>query len=443
MNYRLLAAALAGAILLSVPGCGGAPPQVQEADSSPQYRVVAEGEQPSSPYLCEYPAIDAAVSLPGNPVVQTAVRAQTADEVRAVWISYLEMQTMLKNKTKKQFAANIGDAFDNVATYGLNTVIVQVRPFADALYDSDYFPWSHTITGSEGQNPGFDPLAVMVEQAKARGLRIEAWINPYRIRANGNTNALSSDNQARQWQAEKNGAVITYNGVTSFNPASEKARKLIVNGAVEIVRNYAVDGIHIDDYFYPSTDAAFDKSSYAAYQNGGGTLPLADWRRSNVEKLVASMYKAIKAENKQVLFGISPQSSVQNNYEAQYLDVEKIAGTDGYCDYICPQIYFGYDNAVQPYADTLQQWSDMVQGSSVKLYIGLGCYKIGATDSWAGSGKNEWLQNTDLMSRMVADARESSNYQGFVLYRYDSIFRPAAAVKSAVQKENKNLKKIL
>lgn len=412
------------------------------AEEAPQYEVMeTQREDMMLDYQPEFPPIDAVVALPGVPVVQT-MSASPGDtkEIRAVWISYLEMAHLLQGKSESQFSANIDKAFENVKGYGLNTVFVQVRPFGDALYDSEYFPWSHTATGTEGKDPGFDPLTIMVAAAKQKGLRIEAWINPYRVRNAGNTKALSDDNQAKKWLDAASGQVIEYGGNISYNPASSDARNLIVNGVVEIVRKYDVDGVHIDDYFYPTTDAAFDKAYYNSYKKDGGSMSLADWRRSNVEKLVSRIYKAVKAENKNVLFGISPQSSVRNNYDQQYLDVEKIAGTAGYCDYICPQIYFGYDNGTQPYKKTLDQWSDMVQGSPVKLYVGLAAYKVGVEDTWAGDGKNEWAQNTDLLKQMTADARNASNYGGVVLYRYDSVFRPDSKVKSAIQKENKNLK---
>jgi uncharacterized lipoprotein YddW (UPF0748 family) len=352
------------------------------------------------------------------------------------------MDSLLKGQTESQFAANIGMVFDNVKTFGLNTVIVQVRPFGDALYDSDYFPWSYTVTGTEGKDPGFDPLAIMVREARARELQIEAWLNPYRVRAAGNTNALSGTNQAKLWLDAGSGAARSYGGAISYNPASKDARQLIVNGAAEIVRNYDVDGIHIDDYFYPTTDANFDSGSYGRYVNGGGTLDLADWRRSNVETLVKEMYEAIKAEDKTVRFGISPQGNMNNNYNAQYLDALAVV-QKGYCDYICPQIYFGYDNDIMPYLNTLKDWSNLVSGTNVKLLSGLGAYKIGALDSYAGGGKNEWVNNQNLMSRMVADARATGNYGGFALYRYDSIFKPISGVKAAVEAENKNLRATL
>ena len=330
--------------------------------------------------------------------------------------------------------------FANCKALGLDTVFVQVRPFGDALYPSDYFPWSYLATGTEGVNPGYDPLAILVNKAKSHGLRIEAWLNPYRVRAEGSKKALSSGNQAQLWLNAGDDSVISYAGTISYNPASEKAQELIVNGAREILRRYQVDGIHIDDYFYPHTAAGFDSASYQRYTNGGGKLSLADWRRSNVESLIQKLYAAVKAERPGAVFGISPQSSVGNNYDAQYLDVRKITSRTGYCDYICPQIYFGFHNDIQPFAKTLDTWSDMTSNSKIDLYVGLAVYKSGLLDSWAGSGSGEWRDNTDLLLQMVEYSRTVPQYKGFILYRYDSVFRPNSGVRSHVEKEIENLR---
>lgn len=429
----LLATALTGCSILSA----GVP-----ETHNPQVNRLADAGYTHAP---EYPEIDADMSFP-NDVLATSVTnmavKKAPSEVRAVWISFLEFHRVLTGKTESQFRSNVSVMFENCKNYGINTVILQVRPYADALYESEYFPWSHIATGTEGDDPGFDPLKVMVKEARARGLRIEAWVNPYRIRSADNNKLLSSDNQARKWLEARDSAVIVYKGVTSYNPASTKAQDLIVNGVVELVKNYDIDGIHIDDYFYPTTDKEFDKASYNAYLKNGGKLSLADWRRSNVETLIKKMYSAIKAANKNMIFGISPQSSVDNNYNAQYLDVKKIVSSSGYCDYVSPQIYFGFQNKAQPYSKTLAQWNEMVTSPSVKLYVGLAPYKIGSVDNWAGDGKNEWTKNTDLLKRMTLEARQCDNYGGIVLFRYDSIFKPADEIKEHVKKENSNLRSL-
>ena len=365
------------------------------------------------------------------------------DEVRGVWISYLDFNTLLKNKTKAEFNKNIYTAFGKISAAGFNTVFVQVRPFGDALYDSKYFPWSHTITGTEGEDPGFDPLDLMIEAARDYDLRIEAWINPYRIRNSGTTAALCDSNLAQSWLEEGTGEVIEYNGGLYYNPGNEFARNLIVDGVIEIVENYNVDGIHFDDYFYPTTDASFDADTYAAYKKEGGTLSLADWRRENVNILVREVYAEIKSIDPYIEFGISPQGNNDNNYNTQYIDVKKWVTTKGYVDYICPQIYFGFNNESYPFAETVEEWNDMIRLSSVDLYVGISPYKLGAQDTWAGSGKNEWLNTTNILQRMVVEARRYDRYQGFAMFRYDSLFNPASGVKSQVETELKNLTSVL
>ncbi|MEG2203750.1 MAG: family 10 glycosylhydrolase, partial [Oscillospiraceae bacterium] len=317
------------------------------------------------------------------------------------------------------------------------------RPFGDALYASDIFPWSYVLTGEEGNDPGYDPLAIMVQKAQEHGLRIEAWINPYRVRAKGSPKAICAENPVNAYLKSGSNAVIRYDGGTYYNPASQAARDLITEGVIEIIKNYAVDGIHFDDYFYPTTDAAFDASDYRAYRSSGGSMALADWRRENVNKLVRQVYAAVKQEKSSVLFGISPQARIDTNYNVQYADVGKWLSGSGYVDYICPQIYFGFEHDTAPYSTLLDSWNQMAKGSGVDLYVGLAVYKCGVADGGAGSAKNEWINTDAMLEHQVEEARGKSAYAGFVLYRYDSIFRPASAVQSCIARERANLESIL
>ena len=374
---------------------------------------------------------------------QTKPAVQSPDEVRAVWFSYLEFETMLKGLGEEQFRQNISGAIGEVGDAGFHTVFVQVRPNGDALYDSDYFPWSYVASGAEGQDPGFDPLQVMIEEARARALRIEAWINPYRVRASGNDKPLSSENQAQKWQSEGSDDVVSFSGGLYYNPASEKARELIVNGVREILLNYEVEGIHFDDYFYPTTEAAFDQDSYDRYKAEGGELSLSNWRRENVNSLVQQVYRAVKETKSSAVFGISPQGNNENNYNKQFIDVAKWLANEGYVDYICPQVYFGFENESAPFQRTVEEWDRMVKSDSVKLYIGIAPYKLGLQDQWAGSGSNEWIGTRDLLCKMVEASREQESYGGFAMYRYASLFAPDAAVSGQVAQELSNLKALM
>lgn len=366
-------------------------------------------------------------------------------EMRAVWITYIELQGLLKNATADDFQTSIRTTFEKIKSLDLNTVIVQVRPFGDALYSSDYFPWSYVVTGKEGVTPEFDPLEIMVEEAHQQGLKIEAWINPYRVRTAGLKLGLSEQNPAASWLKDGSNRVIQLADVgTFYNPASSDVRTLITNGVSEIVKKYAVDGIHFDDYFYPSKDLTYDASDYNQYKIEGGLLTQADWRRENVNLLVKAVYSEIKNLNPQVQFGVSPQGSFEANYDQQFIDVEKWLSTSEYLDYICPQMYYGFSNFKYPYENTVKQWDKLITSDTIKLYVGIAPYKIGREDSWAGtSGKLEWMNSTNILQRMVLVARETSHYGGFALYRYAYLYDQDEPYKTQISEELKALKEIL
>ena len=253
---------------------------------------------------------------------------------RAMWISYLEWP-LLDTSSAEAFTASVCTMLDNCVSVGLNTVIVQVRPFSDAIYPSQIYPWSHVITGTQGRDPGFDALAVFVEQAHTRGLIIEAWINPYRVRLNSGplVDALSADNPAvlhPDWVRETDSGLY-------YDPSLPEVQEMVAQGVLEVIRNYRVDGVQFDDYFYPTMDEAFDAERFAEY---GAGQTLAEWRRSNVNALVQKVYGTIKEERPSVVFGISPQGNNDNNYTQQYSDIGLWMSTPGYVDYITPQIYW-------------------------------------------------------------------------------------------------------
>ncbi|HQQ89214.1 MAG TPA: family 10 glycosylhydrolase [Oscillospiraceae bacterium] len=366
----------------------------------------------------------------------------SSDEVRAVWISYLELYNMLCGKTKSQFRSSIGTAFDNATELGLNTVFVHVRSHSDAFYDSDLFPWSVYCTGTEGKDPGFDPLEIMVEEAHDRGLSIEAWINPYRIKGTADTSKICKSSPAYDWLDTDKVVILSGSGIY-YNPADEDVIDLIVEGVEEIVQNYDVDGIHFDDYFYPTTDKSFDEDYYDDYLDDGGTMSLSAWRRDNVNRMIKRVYKAIKSINSGCQFGISPAGNMDNNYNTLYCDVYTWVENKGYVDYICPQIYFGFEHGSAPYLEVLETFDEMISVSSVRLISGLAAYKIGVKDTYAGDGAKEWIQNSDILARQVDAARDASHYGGFALYTYSSLFTPSSDVESGVEEECGNLEDIL
>lgn len=358
-------------------------------------------------------------ATPAPAPVTTAAPAAHTDEYRAVWVSYLEWQHT-DFSSQEAFAAEVGTMLDNIANLGANVVLAQVRPFGDALYPSDLYPFSHLCTGVQGQDPGFDPLAVLVQAAHDRGLELEAWVNPYRLQSGGTPEALCAENLANthpDW-------VRSVESGLYLDPANPEVRDYIAAGVGELCQNYDIDGVHFDDYFYPTTAADFDADTYAAYCGGGGTLALGDWRRQNVDDLVALCYRT--AHEYGVRFGIAPQGDPDSNYQNQYSDAPRWLREAGFVDYLMPQLYWGLDyekdeDASHSLTELAGAWLALDRRAEVALYFGLGAYRIGEGDGGDRSGPGtEWQSGKALAAQ--ADALAGLGGQGIGLYRYDSLF---------------------
>ena len=361
-----------------------------------------------------------------SPTGSNSYSALNYREVKGVWISYIELSSMLMGKSEGQFTSSIRQAFANCAGMGINTVYVHVRSHGDAYYPSKYFPWSRYVTGTVGQAPDFDPLEIMVREAHALGLSFQAWINPYRLCSSSDMASVSTGYTTGKWYSTSNGdRVVEVSGYYYLNPAYDEAIDLITAGAREIVTNYNVDGVHIDDYFYPTTASSFDSKAFAA----SGYSSLSSFRMNNCDKTVKALYSAVKAGNGTALFGVAPQGNLKNNYDYLYADVQKWCSGYGYLDYIAPQIYFGFKNRSQPYETVLAQWQDMVSGTNIKLIPGLAVYKIG-TDESAGEGIYEWRDDTEIIKRQIEAAKAKSGYGGVILYSYNYVFASSSAIKA-------------
>lgn len=356
-------------------------------------------------------------------------------EQNAVWISYIDLQPMLLGKSENEFEKNISTAYKKIKELGCNTVYVHVRSFGDAYYNSELYPYSKGITGEIAEKPEFDPLKIMIKKAHDSGLSFHAWINPMRCETEENMDKIPDSCVLKQWysNSEKYDEYLVKVNTDNhywLNPAVEDVRNLISEGAAEIVRNYDVDGIHIDDYFYPTTDAYFDSGIYV---ETGVKESLSEWRKNNVSKMVKEIYNSIKKENSNVLFGVSPQGNIENNYEFMYADVKKWCSEEGYLDYIVPQIYFGFENNAKPFSQTAEEWSSIVTCDKVSLVIGLGVYKIGQED--------EFSENTGIIGKQIDVSRAIHNCGGIALYNYINLFEPEAALAERTNAELTCIKK--
>ncbi len=356
---------------------------------------------------------------------------QNLQEIKGVWISYIELSS--HDKTEAGFKNMISTMFKTVADNGFNSVFVHVRPNADALYPSDLFPHSAVLTGVQGKDPGFDALEFMVTTAHELGLSFHAWINPYRVASSANSVAdLAETNPARIFLTDADASndnmvkVIPAAGgkqAVFFNPSSTEAQKLIINGVREIIENYDIDGIQIDDYFYPTPAADFDINEYNTYCEGT-TAPLShgDWRRLQVDSLVSALYRVVHSKEG-VLFGISPSAHISENgsdknYNEQFANIAKWMKEDNYADYIAPQLYFGYNYPEEEFRfdNILKKWASLERCEGTALYIGLAAYKIGTADA----GTSEWQTEPDILARQCTAAKSAAN--GVIFYSYSTLF---------------------
>ena len=329
--------------------------------------------------------------------------------IRGVWISIYDMP--LPVDSEESFSAEIEKMFSSLQQQSFDNVFVQVRPFCDALYVSKIFPFSRCLTGVQGADPGFDPMKKMISCAHEHKLKFHAWINPYRILSENDISKLCSGNPALKMTDDGESSVFFCDSGIFFNPASVSAQKLILDGVREIVENYDVDGIHIDDYFYPTTDSSIDKNQFEKYS---GNLSLNEWRMANINSFVSSMYSVVKSSGKNIVVSISPSGDIDSNYDLHFADVKKWLSCEGYADLIIPQIYFGFENQENPFKKTLEEWKALPRSKNVALAVGLALYKGGKEDEFAGTGKDEWLESSDIIKRQI----EMLNDTGFALYSY-------------------------
>lgn len=300
------------------------------------------------------------------------------NDMRAVWIStvYSADYPSVQNDEQKQKQEFI-TKLDEIKNMGLNTVVVQMRPKADAFYQSNINPWSEILTGTQGKNPGYDPMAFMIEETHKRDMEFHAWLNPYRITTSGTDMSVLAENHPARLHTDW---VITYNNGLYYDPANEAVKQHICDTVAEIVTNYNVDAIHFDDYFYPNGYPLNEGETQDGQQ--------ANQRRANVNDMIRRVHDTIKSIKSDVAFGVSPMGIWKNKgsdatgsdtkgaegYYAVYGDVRTWI-KNGYVDYIVPQIYWARGTAAADYETLIKWWTEEVKNTNVDLYIGQGIYK--------------------------------------------------------------------
>ena len=326
------------------------------------------------------------VSLEANNQASALPFINQSTEMRGLWVTsaYNLDWPSRTGLTPDENRAEINDILNRAAQQGINAVFVQVRPVADALHQSEIFPWSHLLTGTQGNDPGFDPLAYWITRAHAMGIEVHAWLNPYRVTF-PNQHITNPQNLHPTHPARLNpDTVIAYGSSLFFDPGNPAARQIVLDGVEELLLNYNLDGIHLDDYFYPSRNFP-DNASFARYGQGQDRH---DWRRENVNTLVRDLQRITHQTRPGASFGISPFAIWRNDdadprgsatrgmesYFSQYADTRRWV-LEGWVDYIAPQIYWVEGNPAACFEVVLTWWEDLVRGTDVRLYIGLAPYR--------------------------------------------------------------------
>ena len=310
-------------------------------------------------------------------MLATTIQAQQKREFRGAWIQCVNGQ--FKGMGTERMQKTLTYQLDELKKDGCNVIIFQVRPECDALYESSIEPWSYYLTGEQGSRPYpyWDPLQWMIEQCHKRGMELHAWINPYRAKTKAaHVNAVNHVVvQHPEW-------TFQYDGLTLLNPALKQCRDYICQVVKDIVDRYDVDGLHIDDYFYPYPVpgvAIPDKANFQA--NNYGLENQGDWRRLNVNLFIEQLYQTVHSAKPWVKVGISPFGIYRNqkndpngsrtnglqNYDDLYADV-LLWDREGWMDYCVPQLYWEIGNKAADYEELIHWWNANITKSD--LYIG-------------------------------------------------------------------------
>ena len=359
------------------------------------------------------------------------IKEDYSKEEKGVFISYIDY-SHLKGRTKEEIEDLITEMINNISYYGLNTIILQVSPFSDAIYPSKIYQSSHTVVQKEGDELPLDILKCFIEKASEKNISVYACLNPYRIRNDNNTGDISKDSYYYEWFDTDN-IQITDKGVF-LNPASSDVLEYITKGLKELCQNYDIKGVLYDDYFYPN-----DTIDLKTYEKTDKSVNLKEYRINNINKLIEQSYDTIKSVNKDIKFGLSPAGNIENNLDKEYLDVKSILNGNK-IDFIIPQLYYGFSNSTKPYLSTLEQWSSL-NIKNKDFYVALSLYKSGKVDKYAGKGENEWLEENDIIKKQIITARNKNNYKGFYIFRYEYLFE--IHNNESLNKEVENLKALI
>ena len=360
------------------------------------------------------------------------------NNLKGVWVATVARLDFPHTSSAESQKKEIDTIMDNVKSWGLNAVFFHVRPTADAFYLSENEPWSIYLTGIQDKYPGFDPLEYAIEAAHNRGIELHAWINPYRSSMNLDLDKLSSKSVVKkhpEW-------IFTYDNKFYMNPGNPEVVKYVSKEIEYIVSKYDIDGLHLDDYFYPYPSATsslpenVDDKEYEIY--GKNFDNKADWRRDNVNNMIKNLSVSVHKIKPGISFGVSPFGIWRNkdndltgsdtkglqSYDSLYADsIEWMK--EGWVDYIAPQIYWKIGHSKADYSELVKWWSRKARETNTALYVGQGTYKV-----------NEWEDSEETTKQLKLN-ESYPEVKGTIFFRYETLLNNP---KNVLEQIKENLK---
>lgn len=347
--------------------------------------------------------------------------------VVATWLPYFLYPDLFGGKTEAEAHQTVRNLLESAKDIGINTIFAHACAFGEAYYDSTCYP-------KASETRQLDYLQILAEECNGLGISLHAWINPLRLQTPDEMAAWRSGTVVADWyhdSAKRAANMIQVGERYYLQPANDSTYYLLCAAAEELLTHYPIDGIHIDDYFYPTTATAFDADAFA----DSGAAELAQWRSGNINRILQKMYQTVHSVRSDAVFSVSPCGNLQSNLQTQYADCALWCEKSGYCDWLIPQLYYGYRNQTMPFSETLAKWLTLPRDSSVQVIIGLAAYKVGAIDAFAGDGSAEWQEESALLAKQTADVLTSAESSGAALYHIGNVQQLSPNEKSALQSE--------
>ena len=355
----------------------------------------------------------APVRLPEGQSLQQLHLEQQERRLCGAWIPYYTCERLFSAESNAVCKTNVMNYLSELQKFGVNAVFVHICAFGESTYPSAYYP---TLPAARGH----DEMQVFTDVCNALGIALHAWINPLRLQTDEYMAEQRGNALLNQWYrdpAQRSKNLTLWGGRYYLNPAAPSTAELLTAAITEVMDNYHPAGIHIDDYFYPTTAAAFDFADFTA----SGSTDLAAWRRENITKLIKKMNAAVHQSDVNAVFSISPQGNLAKDYNTLYADAAAWCEAGDCCDLLIPQVYFGYRNELNPFAETVEEWAMLPRADNVRLAIGLAAYKVGEEDAYAGDGQNEWITEHGLLARETAEILRMPALCGCVWYHGDAL----------------------